>query len=243
MQMTQPKLNFYVGRRSTLTAASRTWPFGAVQWRGSTLPLGSCREARGPPREAATASATSIVVSRSSASKRARSGRRFRSSICHVVAGMASRVRVDSGGSAGRRGRMPAMTQRVCRRVAGNIPGRRLASRAGRIHVGGRLPGSRTCAAGGGLVDRRDSTDVIASSGTSAPVRNPQRASPGFTVEEQASHGRHPLAVSKAFRALPPTSQPSARSARNCQGYFWLPVARAHRELSGDVLAASGGQR
>ena len=139
--------------------------------------------------------------------------------------------------------RMAALGQRVCRGVIGNIPGRRLARRAGRTHVGGRLRGSSSRIVGGGLVDRRDSTDVMASSGTSAPVRNPQRASPGFTVEEQASHGRHPLAVSKAFRALPPTSQPSARSASNCQAYFWLPVARAHRELSGDVRAASGAQR
>ena len=151
--------------------------------------------------------------------------------------------------------RMAALGQRVCRRVVGNIPGRRLARRAGRTHVGGRLRGSRTCAGGGGLVDRRDSTDVMASSGTSAPVRNPQRASPGFTVEEQASHGRHPLAVSKAFRALPPTRN-RLRALRatvkltsgfqwqelieSFQGMSWRPLGANWEPRSGVASAACG---
>ena len=130
----------------------------------------------------------------------------------------------------------------MCRGVAGNIPGRRLASRASRIHVGGRLRGSRTRAGGGGLFDRRDSTDVIASSGTSAPSRTPQRASPRCVCEAHSSHGCEALWRLAHFPPSLVRSQPSGRCAGNCVALPTTPAWRARRELSGDVRAASEGQ-
>ena len=146
-------------------------------------------------------------------------------------------VKVETGACAhGRAGSV------VARTIEDDAPVRRIARRACRMQVSVSSMRPTRGRSGGRLVDGRESLVVMVSTGSSGASRSSLRASPVFTVEEQASHGRHPLAVSKAFRALPPTSQPSARPARNCQAYFWLPVARAHRELSGDVLAASGGQ-
>ena len=143
----------------------------------------------------------------------------------------------------------------MCRGVAGNIPGRRLARRAGRIHVGGRLRGSRTRARGGGLVDRPESVVVVVSTGRSRSSRGSLHASPGCTVEEQASQGRHPFAVSMGFARSHWTSRRSPRSPIKRDALptnseqvrppsnHTTPVARARRELSGDVRTASGAQR
>lgn len=200
----------------------------------ATEELPTSRDPRRASREPGAASAAWGVGSRCSASEGARSARRMRSSTCHVRQAWASCVRVGSGGSAGGRPRMPALSQRVCRRVAGNIPGRRLASRAGRMYVGGRLRGSSSRTGGGRLVDRRDSTDVVASSGTSAPSRTPQRASPRCICEAHSSHGCHPLPLSYGFRALHRRCQPSGRSASNCL------ALRSRTELSGSSRAFRG---
>ena len=131
----------------------------------------------------------------------------------------------------------------MCRGVAGNIPGRRLARRAGRIHVGGRLRGSRTRAGGGGLVDRRDSTDVMASAGRSAPYRTPQRASPRSICEALSRRRHHLCERAVRLRALRGLSRPVTGQRNRVAMYVRLRDCRSRRELSGDVRVASGVQR
>ena len=66
------------------------------------------------------------------------------------------------------------------------------------------------------------------------------------TEEEQASHGRHPFAVSYGFRALPPASQPSGRSASNCLALRWLTKlsgsSRAFRGCAGGLWRPRDGR-
>ena len=119
----------------------------------------------------------------------------------------------------------------------------RTARRAGRIHVSSVRTRTTLRRSGGRLVDRPESVVVVVSTGRSRSSRGSLHASPGCTVEEQASQGRHPFAVSKAFRALELTSQRSTRSPINRHSLPTTPVARARRALFGDIRMASGVQR
>ena len=93
---------------------------------------------------------------------------------------------------------------------------------------------------GGRLVDRLESVVVVVSTGRSRSSRGSLHASPGCTVEEQASQGRHPLALSMGFRDMRRTSRRSPRSPMNRDALPTTPVARARRALFGDIRMASG---
>ena len=131
----------------------------------------------------------------------------------------------------------------VARTFEGDSPVLRTARRAGRIHVSSARTRTTLRRSGGRLVDRPESVVVVVSTGRSRSSRGSLHASPGCTVEEQASQGRHPFAVSKAFRALELTSQRSTRSPINRHSLPTTPVARARRALFGDIRMASGVQR
>ena len=131
----------------------------------------------------------------------------------------------------------------VARTFEGDSPVLRTARRAGRIHVSSARTRTTLRRSGGRLVDRPESVVVVVSTGRSRSSRGSLHASPGSTVEEQASQGCHPLAVSKGFRAQPLTSQRSPRSAINRHALPTTPVARARRALFGDIRMASGVQR
>jgi len=119
----------------------------------------------------------------------------------------------------------------------------RTARRAGRIHVSSARTKTTLRRSGGRLLDRPESPVVVVSTGRSRSSRGSLHASPGCTVEEQASQGRHPFAVSMGFRAQPLTSQRSPRSGINRHALPTTPVARARRALFGDMRMASGVQR
>jgi len=142
-----------------------------------------------------------------------------------------------------RRARGAAFWREVARTFGEDSPVLREASHAGRIHVSSARMTTTRRRSGCRLLDRPESVVVVVSTGRSRSSRGSLHASPGCTVEERASQGRHPLAVSMVFRAQPPTSQPSSRSRSNCHALPTTRVPRARRALSGDVRAASGVQR
>ena len=119
----------------------------------------------------------------------------------------------------------------------------RTARRAGRIHVSSVRTRTTLRRSGGRLVDRPESVVVVVSTGRSRSSRGSLHASPGCTVEEQASQGRHPFAVSMGFRDMRRTSRRSPRSPMNRDALPTTPVARARRALFGDIRMASGVQR
>ena len=144
-----------------------------------------------------------------------------------------SEVKVDN--EARPRGRFG---REVARTFAEESPVLRVDSRAGRIHVSSARTTTTRRRSGCRLLDRPESLVVVVSAG-----RSRSSPSPGCTVEERASQGRHPLAVSMGFAAQPPTSQPTSRSPSNCHALPTTPVPRARRALSGDVRVASGVRR
>ena len=123
---------------------------------------------------------------------------------------------------------------RVRRTKGEDSPVLRIASCAGRMHVSSARMTTTRRRSGGRLLDRSESVVVVVSTGRSGSSRGSLHASPGCTAEEQASQGRHPLAVSMGFRAQPPTSQPSSRSPSNCHA---LPPHRSHRSTYWRELA------
>jgi hypothetical protein len=131
----------------------------------------------------------------------------------------------------------------VARTFGGDSLVLRTARRAGRIHVSSVRTRTTLRRSGGRLVDRPESLVVVVSTGRSRSSRGSLHASPGSTVEEQASQGRHPFAVSMGFRAQPLTSQRSPRCGINRHALPTTPVARARRALFGDIRMASGVQR
>ena len=116
----------------------------------------------------------------------------------------------------------------------------RTARRPGRIHVSSARTRTTLRRSGGRLVDRPASLVVVVSTGRSRSSRGSLHASPGSPVEEQASQGRHPFAVSMGFAPSHWTSRQSARSPINRPALPTTPVARARRALFGDIRMASG---
>ena len=149
-----------------------------------------------------------------------------------------SEVKVDHGDRPRRR-----FGGEVARTVGVDVPELRTARRAGRIHVSSARMTTTKRRSGGRLLDRPESVVVMMSTGRSRSSRGSLHASPGSTVEEQASQGRHPFAVSMGFARSHWTSRRSPRSPIKRDALPTTPVARARRALFGDVRMASGVQR